>query len=278
MLTLPKDVIKYISTFLQYKDSISLELTSKYLRNSLETIWLNKVLSDYPNQMKYIPNIYKNLIELKILKILGFQSSTGYKKIYRLFMRKSKIISVKDFIDKIPNLDLRRGDVVRHGYVFYRNEGKYFWNGTKIIGLDFVKDDYGSVPNEFCFPEFKPDYFTESIEHNTYINFTEEKLKEMCNNFDPDTQMSYVTDRYNKYEIDIVPSRSFIKFSKILSSNVLMYYEKGKIKLEINTLVNERQDSTYITFPKEWIGNIIPIESVLLKHEWVDNTLRIIYF
>jgi len=249
MLTLPKDLIRYLSSFLSLSDLKNFDITCKYIKQSLNSnFWLNRIRSDYPNQTEY----------------MSINSEMDNKSSYMYLTKKSVIFNKSSKYHKSkfqPWLKLRRGDVVHFGiFADYRNENKYMWTGKELINLDFTKDDYGSVPTEFCFPEFSPDYFIDSIVHNSYINFTEAKLKQVQNNFNVETQTSYVTDRYNRYEVTIEPINvGIITFSKI-PLNLLLQFKNNKIEIVIPFRVTSDDSVLKIHFNKEWtecISNII---------------------
>ena len=72
--------------------------------------------------------------------------------------------------------DLRRGDMVRvvefegdDDSNCYRNEGLFIFNGRKIIPLDISIDEYGHIPEEFSYPEFPVDYWSDIVTHNTIV-------------------------------------------------------------------------------------------------------------
>lgn len=249
MLTLPKDLIRYFSSFLLYDDLKKFESTCKYIKQSLNSdFWLNRILTDYPNQDNFLSinnqNDSKSLYKHLTGKSIVFNKSSRYPK--NKFQ---------------PWLKLRRGDVVHFGfYADYRNENKYMWTGKELINLDFTKDDYGAVPSEFCFPEFRPDHFIESIVHNSYINFTEAKLKQVQNNFNAETQMSYVTDRYRRYDILIEPiSIALITFSRI-PKNLLLQFKNDRIEIVLPYTVTTNESTINIYLNTEWeecISNII---------------------
>lgn len=219
-MILPADIIRYICLNLSPKDVLSLCLSNKYYQNVVwdsSYFWRSKIMIDYPNQLKYIPDDYKSLTN---------------KELYILFSEKSKIIvlnisdypdlkGVDDSVDERVEIvdraikkkkpgNMKRGDVIRFGWFGdYRNANKYMWNGEKVISLSYYLDGYGSVSKEFKFSEFRPDYFVDSIYHNTIINLNDEKIEEIRKNYDPYTQTSYVTDRYNTYKVKTYNDRTY---------------------------------------------------------------------
>lgn len=65
--------------------------------------------------------------------------------------------------------DLKRGDIIQLEWLDYRNDGTYLYDGSKVINLDDNPDDYGTIPEGFCFPEFDIRYWYERIVHNCYF-------------------------------------------------------------------------------------------------------------
>lgn len=75
----------------------------------------------------------------------------------------------------IPGLniaDLKRGDFIFvESELGDRNNGKYMFDGQKIIGLSRYPDDYGSIPEEFQIGKFPPLYWKDLIDHNSDVPF-----------------------------------------------------------------------------------------------------------
>jgi hypothetical protein len=66
--------------------------------------------------------------------------------------------------------NFKYGDVIRHEFFGYRNEGVYLYNGHQAVELAWEPDEYGSVPESFpAITQFPPQYFSDSIEHNSFI-------------------------------------------------------------------------------------------------------------
>jgi hypothetical protein len=56
--------------------------------------------------------------------------------------------------------NLSRGDCVWIAEFDYRNDGRFFWDGQKVIPQMTEPIDYGTLPDQFLTPtEFDPDYF-----------------------------------------------------------------------------------------------------------------------
>lgn len=268
MLTLPRDLIRYLASFLLHSDILKFWQTCTYVKESINAnFWLNKSLTDYPLKLKYLSEVCRDGMSNKNLYVYLNERS----QIFNIYHIKLKQFDENEF--QLP-LNLRRGDVIQFGSrPIFRNENKLIWIGEKLIDLDYSKDDYGSVPSEFCFPEFSPNYFIDSIVHNTYINFSEEKLKQLQNNFNVETQTSYVTDKYSRYECSIasIHQSVFFRFSKICTK-LLLEYNDGKINIIVPTWINKDVSRILITFNDEWKDAVTEIKFAGL-YEWKLNKL-----
>ena len=75
-------------------------------------------------------------------------------------------------------IGIARGDVViLDTDAGYRNDGKFIWNGKKVIDLYTEVDDYGSLPPEIEIADdndFEPDSWEDLIDHNEYIWYSPE--------------------------------------------------------------------------------------------------------
>ena len=183
----------------------------------------------------------------------------------------------------IPSL--RRGDVIHIKWgSSYRNVDSYFWNGEQVILFNHHKTIYVYVPLQFKFPEFSPDYFiysidsshNSSINHNTIINFTPEKLQEIKNNFNPETQLSYVTDRYNKYIINIdadydikfreifVDSKSYFEYDA-RDNSIILYLSFSRSGYNTNF-------TNVIIMDNKWKNSVTEVSG---EYKWVGNKLVI---
>jgi hypothetical protein len=299
MESLPTDIIRKTALELSPRDIISLCLTkkefAKVVCNSNE-FWRNKILTDYPKQTHF-PFLFQHepkklymilTMNSKIVKIDGKE----FPKLVELYDdidnygEITKVID-KDFINE--NL-LKRGDVLYLNWVgSYRNDGKFLWDGKKVVNLDYEDDDYGSVPKEFAFPEFRPDYFSESIVHNNIVRLIPEKINEVINNFDVDTQTSFVTDKYDKYEVVLdLPNlqKINIKFSRIFIDKDYLEYDAatGNFRLDpgFGGWGHSAQDyfKYIVGISPEWKANIISIEpkSPKTTYEWEEDNLKIITY
>lgn len=58
----------------------------------------------------------------------------------------------------------------------YRNDGVMIYDGSELRNLYSEVDEYGSVPPDFCYPEFDLGYFLPEIGHN-FIVWLSEKVR-----------------------------------------------------------------------------------------------------
>ena len=310
---LPKDIVRKISLDLSPRDTLSLCLSNKFFQITVcnnNDFWRNKIVIDYPNQTypkSYYENKPKNLYMVLSMnsKIIELDANdypelaANYKSEYsdddydeqliaNQITEALKVRPVKEF--------LKRGDVIHLGWGSnYRNNDKFLWDGKKVILLDYEMDDYGGVPKEFTFPEFRPDYFSESIDHNNIIRFSENKREEIIRNFNPETQKSYVTDKYNKYDINLANTVDDVKvkFNRIyLNEN--SFFERDEegdngeggiyfyVPVDHGGGGGHMKDGyshfhNNVTFKPEWKEAIISIEpsQPTTTYKWEGNKLMI---
>lgn len=92
------------------------------------------------------------------------------------------IIQVREFIEgfflhnvEIPHAkardkDTQYGDILRHSFLQYRNDGVYIYDGCHFVPLSSEPDDYGCVPKTFpAITQFPILYFSQSIDHNRNV-------------------------------------------------------------------------------------------------------------
>lgn len=66
-------------------------------------------------------------------------------------------------------------------YESYRNDGKFFYDSSKLCLLDYEQDDYGSVPHDYKIEYFPhPLYFENSISHNRIVHIEGSKYDITC--------------------------------------------------------------------------------------------------
>ena len=304
MENLPVDVIRQASLELSPRDVLSLCLSKKSFAKAIcnsDVFWRNKIIVDYPKQV-YPLSLYKETP----------------KKLYMMLTVNSKIIELDEngilkneeydisdidaleimaekmtkFIGKniiINGQLLKRGDVLHLSWGNnYRNDDKFLWDGEKVVLLDYENDDYGSVPKEFSFPEFPPEYFSDSISHNNIVRLSDEKVNEVLKNFNIETQTSFVTDRYNQYLVKIYTdiSNVNIKFNKIIMLDYLDYDTEDKIFiLNMDSLSSggyglKGKAVSIVTFTPEWKVSIISIipKSPSTTYIWEEDTLEVTTF
>jgi hypothetical protein len=306
MENIPADVIRQASLELSPRDVLSLCLSKKSFSKAIcnsDVFWRNKIKVDYPKQtysLKFYQTNPKKLYmmltmnskiielgedEFSELKNMQNYSGDDIASFEIMAENMSKYIN-KEFIDE--NF-LKRGDVLHLGWgSTYRNDDKFLWDGEKVVLLDYEDDEYGSVPKEFSFPEFRPEYFSESIDHNNIVRLTPEKIKEVVDNFNVETQISYVTDRYNKYPVEINTdiSNVDIKFNKIFfnRSDYLDYDKYDKVfNFNVDTLGtggggSNKKFITIVRFYPEWKEAIIDIipNSPNTTYTWNGDVLEVI--
>lgn len=305
MENLPVDVIRQASLELSPRDVLSLCLSKKSFAKAIcnsDVFWRNKIIVDYPKQvypLRFYKETPKRLYMILTLnsKIIELDENKGLKNeeydnsdIDALEIMAAKMTK---FIGKniiIYGQLLKRGDVLHLSWGSdYRNDDKFLWDGEKVVLLDYKNDDYGSVPKEFAFPEFRPEYFSESIKHNNIVRLSDEKVNEVVKNFNVETQTSFVTDKYNKYLVKINTDISHvtIKFNKIiLMKDYLDYDTEDKIfilymdSLSSSSYSGKVRHTSTVTFTPEWKAAIISIipKSPSTSYIWEGDTLQVITF
>lgn len=298
METIPADVIRKAALELSPRDVISLCLSKKGFNKIIcnsDIFWRNKIAIDYPRQTIFKDLYLKNPKRLYMLLSMNSKIVEMEEEDFPALLKIDTTelsIEIADLITKyitpqfIRENNLKRGDVLHLEWeITYRNEGKYLWDGEKVVLLDYEDDDYGSVPKEFAFPEFRPDYFSESIAHNNIVRLTSEKVQEMINNFDVETQTSYITDKYDKYIVKLSYDISGldIKFDKIFPTDYLDYDVNNKVLIfqvpyiTSGGMSSGKSFTSKIRFHPEWKEAIISINPVneLTTYKWEGNTLEI---
>ena len=292
MEDIPSDVMRQMVEKLSPRDVLSLCLSKKSFSRIIcdsKVFWRNKIKVDYPKQV-YPPDFYEK----------------NPKKLYMLLTMNSKIITLRkeDFPDvnfagisieeevrdsvnrsivsgKIDLKYLKRGDILKLSWTDYY--GPFIWDGKEALNLDYDYGISGSQPQDFAFPEFRPDYFSETItEHDhSFVKLTPEKVIECEKNFDINTQTSFITDRYHKYTVRI--KRGFknvnIKYKRIfVPDSVLYYYIKNKkLMTEIIWYVNRFGNDQSSYFEPEIKDSILSISLTDPKtsYVWEGNYLRV---
>lgn len=299
MENIPSDVIREAALKLSTRDVLNFCLSKKGFNNTIcnnASFWRNKIKIDYPFQKYSLKNYQENpkklymllTMESKIVELdenefsdLKFVDETFEEKDIEEEIILAKYITKYITEDFIERTNLKRGDVLHLGWGSeYRNSDKYMWDGEKAVILDYEDDEYGSVPKEFSFPEFRPDYFAKSVVHNNIVRLTKEKVEEAIRNFDIQTQTSYITDRYNKYTIVILDSE--IKYSRIFLKKDYLEYDTNENVFQLNvptigsqSLGGPKKMVSETVFYPEWKDAIIEIvpENDKTTFSWNGNTL-----
>ena len=309
MENLPADVLRKTALELAPRDVLSLCLTNKKFKEAVcnsAAFWRNKIQIDYPNQ-PHFRNLFQNnpkdlymvlTMNSKIVEITKEEFPDLYQEFgQEYFEDVSEDLTIwlskdlnsekgKLFIDEKM---IKRGDVLHIGWVSdYRNEGKLIWDGEKAVNLDIEDDDYGSVPSSFSFPEFRPDYFNQSIDHNNIVRLNDEKAQELISNFDEETQTSYITDRNGKYSVKLDHDIENLKiyFGKIFFNINRDYLEYDSdenvliLKVPYGTYSGGSK-STYFYYNiefayPEWKNAIVSIvPDARTTYYWDENTLKV---
>jgi hypothetical protein len=121
------------------------------------------------SQQKYLDiakltneNMYDELNNL-----LNGQYVNGYE--LAIFIETVLLFEEVEFL-KRRDLDFKYGDVIRHGFLSYRNIGVFLYTGDIAVPLATYPDDYGSIPRIFpSITEFPIMYFSDAISHNKDI-------------------------------------------------------------------------------------------------------------
>ena len=178
--------------------------------------------------------------------------------------------------DTTPENSIQRGDMIQLDWIEYRNDGSYLWDGENVIQLEYDIDDYGSVPNEFSFPEFSFTYFENRIVHNNLIQLSSELLEESKNNiqFDNlnnifpniefyvnnlfcDRGVAYSTFIHNNIYFTIIGIPDSVLYNNIPGSNVNQEDDYKKVPVNVFKdrfirFFNKGLKDKYILF--EWEG------------------------
>jgi hypothetical protein len=307
MNIIPSDVIRHIALFLSPRDVLSLCLSGKRFNDIIgncSSFWRNKIKIDFPKQIYSVNNYQKNpkhlykklCMKSKIVYLSGtefrelkafnetLEDEDGWKDV-KMANEITKWIT-SDFIERV---ELKRGDVLRLLWTGgFRNNDKYMWDGEKAVILDYKYSDYGAFPEEFSFPEFPPHYFSESIEYSNIVRLSPEKVKEVIDNFNANSQTSFITDKYNKYTVKISLDDHYldvkIKFNKIfINKNYLTFNDDNELVLDIYFQTMNRYGSSGIytietPFTPEWKEAIISIEpdTPSTTYSWDNNILSVV--
>ena len=238
-----KDVDISILSSLNYRDVLNICQTSTYFVNLCKDVrvWRNKLNNEYPLRSTYLPSYLRDLFTYNPRKLYEtlYKSKSkivfvkrGEIETFKNILREGDLYNASDEIlqqaseeirERVDELGLFRGDVVALEWIAgYRNDGKVMWDGENLVHLNVDIDDYGSVPEQFTFPEFPLDYFYESIEHNNVIWLSKSAVEEAIRNFNVEKQESTISDIngiYHVYpyigaddKINVLTKEQFAKF------------------------------------------------------------------
>lgn len=191
------DIILSIASWLDATDVVhygSVD-TQHYAVLFSNSIWKPLFLSEYdylaenslpdkfPTWYSYYKHITKKIKEL-YKRATVYEIESWLRDEHGNELRQETYDYEEEWMEKInsilPHLGkhFQRGDIIHfEQFDSYRNDGKYIYDGKKLIQLDTDYDDYGQVPEEFKVPqEFPPEYWQLSIEHNVHTSFDKESF------------------------------------------------------------------------------------------------------
>jgi len=135
-----------------------------------------------------------------------------------------------------------------HINIRFRNDGKFMWDGNKVIQLDFDIYDYGAVPSEFVVSEteFSPNYWLENITCNSYYWPSLEIRNQVCKTLVYDDEFTHdsewhgrflfhgevvnvIVDEHHKIMSDFIKDENIIK-EKIMILPFSFNYKNSKLK------------------------------------------------
>lgn len=84
---------------------------------------------------------------------------------------------------KFNNPQIKDGDcliVDRNGY---RNDGKFLWDELRkrVVSLGYDIDEYGCIPKNFDLRRFPAQFFSEIIDHNSFIRLEDDFINQIVN-------------------------------------------------------------------------------------------------
>jgi len=195
-----KDIDGKIFLNLYYDDLKNVCQADRYTRDICnDNFWRHKVARDFPKRMlglglaklyKEEPrHLYELLYRRSEVHELGedeLPKTTKFLETNEVDDLEENPTSLDEDIKKLiddEELVLVPGDIVHLEGHDYRNDGKFIWTGTEIVPLYFNIDEYGSVPPEFKYPEYRFDHFHGAIDHN-YITWLEPSvIQEFINSY-----------------------------------------------------------------------------------------------
>lgn len=250
MESVGKDVGSKILLNLSYEDMTSLckIKNNKKIQALCENkdFWRSKIVKDFPLRYSTIQNafllksfkenpkfLYEFINKPSKLWEIGKEDAPSFYEdfpdlvsILEFESRALEILNeeLKDYPKTFPVL---KGDVLKiTGYMAYKNELRYIWDGNKIIPLSYELVE-GCAPQSVSFPEFPFQHFAISLEgdnHNGIIttiylspNTVNEALKNITSSNSNNIE-TFITDNYYKYffTVDVNYSPILLKEEKRL--------------------------------------------------------------
>lgn len=188
------------------------------------------------------------------------------------------IVFIIDTIDE----EIKDGDCLIIGTNLYRNDGKFLYDEreAKIIPFAFDLDDYGCIPRNFDLRRFPLRFFSEILDHNSYVRLNDTMIDQIVNHttFElPDKLTSYFMMGNEKYEVIGIPEdckypQSFalaetFPGALIIEMSKEPEYEVGSLKFAVS-------------FVKMFVQQVkdqrIQYETDQRKQSWLPNTLYVI--
>ena len=252
MESIPNEILMEILAKLSLSDVYHFCSTNKEINRLCHDYYLSprfwklKLHNDYPDII-IPPWIHKNK-EYKKLYMYWLNYKSGHSKLIeipaKIFNHGNEEVgfSIDDEIRTInkmnkneklfqyvEDLNIRRGDVVHLSIVVnYRNEGKYMYTGHDFKMLNYSKDEYGSVPEEFqVIDEFSIDYWIDTIAHNYIVNF----------NIQPYLSEAITNLKRLESEDFTIYKTTFTHWSG-LEYTIILTYDENKTLLEVQEDLN----------------------------------------
>lgn len=82
---------------------------------------------------------------------------------------------------KFSNLNISDGDCLRVDPNGHRNDGKFFWDERRKQVIPFASDldDYGCVPKEFDLRRFPLHFFSNVMDHNSFVRLDDSLIDQI---------------------------------------------------------------------------------------------------
>lgn len=194
-----EDILQVIASFLDIKDVANYAQTCKSYYRTLtsNTVWQKLFLQSYEHLAENtLPAEFKDWysycrhINSQILRLYDrasfYEVAPWLKDRDGRYLKDEYYDEIDDWMQQVNTIlpfvsdKLKRGDIVHfEQFGDYRNDGKYIYDGTKLLPLDTDYDDYGQLPLEFKVPtEFPPRYWSEYIDHNVFVPVDFERFRD----------------------------------------------------------------------------------------------------